>query len=139
YFDLKSEDTPVAATSAPVEKAPAPVVPLPMPVTPTPSSVAQVPTPVASTPIEAIGGAGGTHHNAAVKSAATAGVAIKSTPDDAEIELDGKPAGRTPLTLQLNAGDHKITIKKIGFVTWERTLTLTAGSAIVVDAALVLY
>ena len=63
-------------------------------------------------------------------------ISVKSTPDGAEIEVDGKYVGSTPSTLQLKAGDHRITIRKPGFAVWERTITLSPGGAIVVDATL---
>ncbi len=61
---------------------------------------------------------------------------VKSAPDGAEITVDGKFAGSTPSTLQLKSGEHTISVKKAGYVLWERTITLTAGGNITVDAAL---
>lgn len=63
-------------------------------------------------------------------------IAVKSTPDGADIEVDGKYVGSTPSTVQLKVGDHKIAVKKKGYMTWERTLMLSAGGNIVVDASL---
>lgn len=63
-------------------------------------------------------------------------ISIKSSPDGAEIEVDGKFVGSTPSTVQLQPGEHKITVKKAGFVVWERTITLNAGGSITVDATL---
>ncbi len=63
-------------------------------------------------------------------------ISVKSAPDGAEILVDGKFAGSTPSTLQLKSGEHTITIKKADFVLWERTLTLSAGNNITIDAAL---
>jgi hypothetical protein len=63
-------------------------------------------------------------------------VMIKSVPDGAEISIDDKFMGSTPSTVRLKVGEHKISIKKMGYVLWERTITLSAGGAIVVDAAL---
>lgn len=64
------------------------------------------------------------------------GVSVKSSPDGAEISIDGKFAGSTPSTLQIKAGEHTISVKKAGYTLWERTVTLTAGGNITVDAAL---
>ncbi len=61
---------------------------------------------------------------------------IKSAPDGAEITVDGKFAGSTPSTLQLKSGEHTISVKKAGYVLWKRTITLTAGGNITVDADL---
>lgn len=63
-------------------------------------------------------------------------ILIKSTPDGAEILIDGKYAGNTPSTVRLKLGDHKISIKKAGFVPWERDITLNPGSTITMDASL---
>lgn len=63
-------------------------------------------------------------------------VSIKSAPDGAEIMIDDKFVGNTPSTLQIKSGDHKISVKKAGYVLWERTMTINAGGSITVDAAL---
>lgn len=64
------------------------------------------------------------------------GVSVKSNPEGAEIEVDGQFVGSTPSAIQLKAGEHKITLKKTGFASWERTITVAAGSSITVDATL---
>jgi len=66
----------------------------------------------------------------------SADLLIKSTPDGAEIEVDGKFVGSTPSTLQLKAGEYKIVIKKLDYMTWERSIVLAAGSSITIDAQL---
>jgi len=66
----------------------------------------------------------------------TSGISIKSTPDGAEILVDGNFVGNTPSTLRLKAGGYKITIKKSGYLDWQRTITLSAGSNINLDASL---
>jgi len=67
---------------------------------------------------------------------ATSAVAIKSTPDGAEITIDGKLVGTTPSTVQLTPGEHKISIDKSGFKQWQRTITVTVGGAINLEATL---
>ena len=52
---------------------------------------------------------------------------MKSAPDGAEIEIDGEFAGNTPFTLQLGPGEHKISVSKAGYKTWEKKLKLAAG------------
>ncbi len=66
----------------------------------------------------------------------TASVVVKSTPDGAEITIGDKFVGNTPSTLLLKAGDHVISISKSGFALWKRTITLSPGSDITIDAAL---
>lgn len=63
-------------------------------------------------------------------------IAIKSTPDGAEITVDDKFVGTTPSTIQLAPGEHKIGLAKSGFKAWERTITVTAGSTLNLDASL---
>ena len=64
----------------------------------------------------------------------TTPIALKSTPDGADITVDGKYAGSTPSTLRLAPGDHTISIEKSGFKTWQRTMTVSAGGSVTVDA-----
>src|SRR6266480_6246196 len=52
-------------------------------------------------------------------------IAIKSTPDGAEITIDSKLVGTTPSTVQVTPGDHTIVISKVGFKSWQRTITVT--------------
>ena len=61
-------------------------------------------------------------------------VLVKSTPEGADITVDGKYAGNTPSNLQLTPGDHTITIQLDGFRTWSRTMTTTAGGWVTLDA-----
>jgi hypothetical protein len=63
-------------------------------------------------------------------------VAVKSTPDGADITLDGKYVGSTPSTMRLAPGDHAITIEKSGFSTWQRTITVSPGGNISIEAPL---
>jgi hypothetical protein len=63
-------------------------------------------------------------------------VLVKSTPDGAEITIDGKFMGTTPSTLNLPAGEHTIKIGKGDYKEWNRTVTLSAGSNIKIDATL---
>jgi len=65
-----------------------------------------------------------------------ADVTVKSTPDGAEIMVDGKFSGNTPSTLHISAGDHKLTITNKGFQNWVRDITLSPGGTITVNAVL---
>jgi hypothetical protein len=44
--------------------------------------------------------------------------------------------GSTPSMLKLSPGDHKIKLEKVGFKTWERTLTVSAGATATVNPTL---
>jgi hypothetical protein len=63
-------------------------------------------------------------------------VSIRSVPDGADVTVDGKYAGSTPSILQLTAGDHIILVEAPDFNSWQRTITVAAGSSITVNAAL---
>lgn len=54
-------------------------------------------------------------------------LSISSTPDAADIEVDGAFVGNTPSTIDLAAGDHVITVKKSGYKDWQRKIKVTGG------------
>lgn len=61
---------------------------------------------------------------------------VSSTPPEADIYVDEQPSGHTPSTIILVPGDHKVVIKKSGFVVWQRKFKLPSGRTSV-DAELV--
>jgi PEGA domain len=63
-------------------------------------------------------------------------IVIKSTPDGADITVDGKFVGSTPSTLRLAIGDHTISIKKSGFTIWTRAMTVSAAGSVSIEATL---
>lgn len=54
-------------------------------------------------------------------------VDISSAPPSADIEIDGKFVGSTPSTVSLGAGDHDVAVKKSGFQTWNRKISVSGG------------
>src|SRR5580700_12034804 len=60
---------------------------------------------------------------------------VSSTPDGADIEIDGNFVGSTPSTMGVAAGPHQLSVKKAGFKVWERKITVSTGH-IKIDAAL---
>lgn len=66
-------------------------------------------------------------HAAEQTSAASAQLQISSTPDGADIEIDGNFIGNTPSTVGVSAGQHQISVKKSGFKPWERKMTVSNG------------
>ena len=66
----------------------------------------------------------------------TVAVSFTSTPDGADVIIDGKYAASTPSALQLATGDHTASIEKSGFKAWQRTITVTVGSNITINATL---
>jgi hypothetical protein len=59
--------------------------------------------------------------------AAAAKLQISSTPDAADIEIDGSFVGNTPSTVGVAAGQHQISVKKSGFKPWERKIAVSSG------------
>ena len=68
--------------------------------------------------------------------AAPAKVAIRSTPDGAEIYLDGQLIGSTPSSLELPAGTHDLSVRLSGYQDWNRSRRVFSGSEINLDAKL---
>jgi hypothetical protein len=62
--------------------------------------------------------------------ASTAKLSVGSVPDGADIEVDGSFVGNTPSDIDLAAGDHMISIKKVGFKDWSKNVKVSAGSNI---------
>lgn len=54
-------------------------------------------------------------------------IEIVSTPPGGDIEIDGKFVGSTPSSINLNAGDHSIAVKKAGFTDWNRKVNVSTG------------
>ncbi len=52
---------------------------------------------------------------------------VVSTPEGADIEVDGGFVGNTPSNVELASGDHELAIKKSGYKVWNRKLKLTGG------------
>ncbi len=63
-------------------------------------------------------------------------VIFKSSPDGAEITVDGKFIGSSPSSIRLDLGDHQIVIEKPGYIAWKRTMTVKSGSNQTIDTTL---
>jgi len=59
----------------------------------------------------------------------SAQVTVTSTPDGADITLDGDYAGSTPSQIKLKPGTHSVKITKKGFQPWERSIKVEAGES----------
>jgi hypothetical protein len=65
---------------------------------------------------------------AQTRAAATGRMAIKSVPAGAEVSLDGKARGRTPLTLRgLPFGTHEVVVSRSGFAAETRRVEVSAA------------
>lgn len=67
---------------------------------------------------------------------APARVAVHSTPDGAEIYLDGQLVGSTPSSLELPAGTHELSVRLSGYQDWTRSMRVLSGSEINLNAVL---
>jgi len=73
---------------------------------------------------------------AAAAAAQPGAVAVMSTPDAADIFVDGTFAGNAPSTLKLAPGKHAIKVTSSGFKDWERSIDVGAGSDVKLNAKL---
>lgn len=62
---------------------------------------------------------------------------LESTPAAAEVIIDGKPAGQTPLSTTLSLGSHLILIRSEGHRQWTRDVLARAGENQTISAELV--
>lgn len=63
-------------------------------------------------------------------------VSVRAQPADAQVFVDGKPAGNVNQTLRLVATTHEIEIRKAGFVDFRTTVTPRPGLPQVVETKL---
>jgi hypothetical protein len=63
-------------------------------------------------------------------------LSVSSTPDGADIEIDGSFVGNTPSDMQVSEGEHSVSVKKSGFTAWDRKLKINAGSNVHLNAEL---
>jgi hypothetical protein len=59
-----------------------------------------------------------------------------STPDGAEITVDGNFVGNTPSGIALSTGTHFVVLSLTGYTPWKRKLTVESGSDVNVTATL---
>ena len=60
---------------------------------------------------------------------AEAQVEVSSTPDDAEIEIDGHFVGNTTSTVGVAPGQHQLVVRKSGYTPWEKKIAVSSGQA----------
>jgi SH3 domain-containing YSC84-like protein 1 len=64
-------------------------------------------------------------------------ITITSKPTIAEVELNGYFNGMTPRSKQVSPGEYQVTVRKAGFADWVRTVTVTPGERVTVEAELI--
>ena len=63
-------------------------------------------------------------------------VSITSTPDGADVTIDGAFVGTTPREKALKPGEYKIGVTKSGYSDWERKVLVEAGEELTINAEL---
>ena len=63
-------------------------------------------------------------------------VTILSTPEGADISVDGSFVGNAPAALKLSPGKHNIGVTQNGYKPWNRELSVISGSEVKLNAAL---
>jgi hypothetical protein len=64
-------------------------------------------------------------------------VEFRSSPDGADIVVNGKVVGKTPSTLRLSPGHHAIEIRMAGYYIWSRDMVVDPDSHPSVQATLI--
>ena len=54
-------------------------------------------------------------------------ISVFSTPEGADIEIDGNFVGNTPSVVELAPGEHVVIVKKSGYKAWQRKLKVSGG------------
>lgn len=67
---------------------------------------------------------------------AQATLAIDSEPRDADVYVDGRYEGTTPLRATTQPGRRTVRIERDGYRTWERTVQVSPGESLRIDARL---
>ena len=62
-----------------------------------------------------------------------ADITVDSNPAGAIVQVDGKPAGHTPLILELSAGDRDLEVKLDGYKPWHTRLAVAADQPRVLE------
>ena len=109
----------------PAKFQPAPLVPAATPASATPDSAS--PAVPAASPAATPNAAPADTTPVSPDQRAAAELEVSSTPDGADIEIDGNFVGSTPSTLGVAAGPHQLSVKKAGFKPWERKITVSSG------------
>ena len=65
-----------------------------------------------------------------------ASLQVVSRPPGAEVIVDGKSVGRTPLSMEMSPGAHEVRLSLPGFKGWATTVDVKAGSTTRVSGSL---
>lgn len=68
-----------------------------------------------------------TSQKSPAQTGSTQAVTVNSTPSGAIVVLDARQVGKTPLTIKVPPGIHRITVVQSGYASITRTLTVRSG------------
>jgi hypothetical protein len=71
------------------------------------------------------------------RSMSVALLSVVTSPDGAQLSLDGSPRGTTPVTGDIPSGSHTLALTLDGYVATERSITVVAAETRTVDVTLV--
>jgi hypothetical protein len=54
-------------------------------------------------------------------------ISVFSTPEGADIDIDGSFVGNTPSVVELAPGEHVVIVTKSGYKAWQRKLKVSGG------------
>jgi hypothetical protein len=74
--------------------------------------------------------------SAAAQSSSEGTLEFASSPDGAEIEVEGAFVGSTPRSKSVKPGEYRVVMKKKGFKDWERKVAVSAGESLKILAEL---
>jgi len=86
--------------------------------------------------LTADGGAGGQPGESGKDEKAKGTVVVTSTPENADVILDGYFVGNAPCTLELTEAIYIIEVKQVGYTSYRRELKVFAGGKVVIQAIL---
>jgi hypothetical protein len=61
---------------------------------------------------------------------------INANENDAAVYIDGKPAGKGPMRITVNAGPHKVSVTKDGYATFDAVIDCAANNQCMVPASI---
>ncbi len=88
-----------------------------------------LPSPKAKAPTRRSSSPAATARKSAPQPGATLLLRVESTPAGATVQLDSRIVGKTPVTLKVAPGAHKVTFIRKGYTTVTRSVTMKPGKA----------
>jgi hypothetical protein len=61
---------------------------------------------------------------------------VASEANDCEVFVDGSFVGNTPAKLRLSEGAHSVEVKKVGYKTYKKDVTVSEGSELTLRPSL---